>query len=104
MPKQTHKKASSSQVMSSHVVSAEASQVTAPAGLPSTPSPVPAPRVQAGIVADGPTIARAILDLHIDVPVFNARVVGDRLELRLFGGKVAYWPAPPPVATEDEGG
>jgi hypothetical protein len=68
-----------------------------PSALPSTPSPVPAPRVQAGLVADGPTIARAILDLHIDVPVFNARVVGDRLELRLFGGNVAYWPPPNPA-------
>jgi hypothetical protein len=80
MPKQTRKKLSTSQVAAS--------------ALPSTPSPVPAPRVQAALVADGPTIARAILDLHLDVPVYNARVVGDRLELRLFGGKVAYWPPP----------
>jgi hypothetical protein len=49
------------------------------------------------LVADGPTIARAILELRLDVPVYNARVVGDRLELRLFGGKVAYWPPADPV-------
>jgi hypothetical protein len=44
------------------------------------------------IVADKQTVARAILELHINVPVYHARVVGDRIELRLYGGKVAYWP------------
>jgi hypothetical protein len=55
---------------------------------PATPPPPAAPP----LVADKHTVARAILELHINVPVYSALVVGDRIELRLYGGKVAYWP------------
>lgn len=47
------------------------------------------------LTADEATIRRAVDELHIDVPVYGGRVVGDRLELQLYGGAVAYWPQEP---------
>lgn len=41
---------------------------------------------------DARTRARAIKDLGIDVPIYTTRVVGNRLELSLYGGSVVYWP------------
>ena len=38
-------------------------------------------------------IAKALKDLGIDKPYYTARVVGGRLELRLYGGEVVFWPA-----------
>lgn len=53
-------------------------------------------RVGAGsprpITADAATIRRALDDLGIDRPYYTARVVGGRLELRLYGGDYVYWP------------
>ena len=46
--------------------------------------------------ADKPTIKRALEDLAINRPYYTARVVGGRLELRLYGGDVVYWPPDPP--------
>jgi hypothetical protein len=62
---------------------------------PATPAEEPA-RPQ---VDDSPaTVARAVDELGIDVPIYAARVVGDRLELRLYGGAIAYWPPEPETA------
>jgi hypothetical protein len=47
---------------------------------------------------DARTRARAIRELGIDVPVYTTRVVGDRLELALYGGSVVYWPPEAPAA------
>jgi hypothetical protein len=41
------------------------------------------------------TIKQALDELGINVPYYTARVVGGRLELALYGGRVVYWPAPP---------
>ena len=38
-------------------------------------------------------IKRALRDLGINKPYYAVRVVGGRLELRLYGGDVALWPA-----------
>jgi hypothetical protein len=45
--------------------------------------------------ADPATIRQAAADLAVDTPIYTARVVGDRLELRLYGGATVYWPAGP---------
>jgi hypothetical protein len=45
------------------------------------------------ITADPETIARALQDLGINKPYYTARVVGGRIELRLYGGDVVFWPA-----------
>jgi hypothetical protein len=37
-------------------------------------------------------IRQALDELGINVPYYTARVVGGRLELRLYGGSVVYWP------------
>jgi hypothetical protein len=37
-------------------------------------------------------LADACAGLHIDVPVYRTRVVGDRVELHLYGGRVLTWP------------
>lgn len=34
----------------------------------------------------------AVHDLEIDVPVMTTRVVGNRLELSLYGGSIVKWP------------
>lgn len=36
---------------------------------------------------------QALAELQITVPVYTCRVVGSRLEFRLYGGRVLYWPA-----------
>jgi hypothetical protein len=43
------------------------------------------------LVADGRTVARAILELHLDVPIYHAEVVGDHLVLYCFGGRTVAW-------------
>ena len=43
-------------------------------------------------------IQRAIRDLQIDVPILHARLVGNRLELYLYGGRILTWPDRPPQA------
>jgi hypothetical protein len=45
---------------------------------------------------DQPTIARALRELDVTVPYYNARLVGNRIEFHLYGGAVVYWPDPPP--------
>lgn len=37
-------------------------------------------------------ITRALKDLALDVPYYTCRLVGNRLEFRLYGGQVVYWP------------
>ncbi|NLF10196.1 MAG: hypothetical protein GX597_00235 [Anaerolineaceae bacterium] len=38
------------------------------------------------------TYDQALRELGIDVPVAACRLVGNRLEFRLYGGRVLYWP------------
>ena len=47
------------------------------------------------ITASQANIQRALEDLGINRPYYTARVVGGRLELRLYGGDVVYWPESP---------
>ena len=44
------------------------------------------------ITASQANIARALEELGIDKPYYTCRVVGGRLEFRLHGGDVVYWP------------
>jgi hypothetical protein len=45
------------------------------------------------ITASQANIRRAIKDLGIDRPYYTVKVVGGRLQFRLYGGDVVYWPA-----------
>ena len=40
------------------------------------------------------TIRQALQDLGIDRPYTRVRVVGNRLELTLYGGDIVTWPPP----------
>ena len=40
-------------------------------------------------------VARAIRELDITVPYYTCRLVGNRLEFRLYGGLAVYWPPKP---------
>ena len=62
----------------------------------------PATRRRPAIKADAKTIRQALDELGIDRPYYTARVVGGRLELRLYGGDYVYWP-PDPVQTPGSG-
>lgn len=44
---------------------------------------------------DPDTYNRALHELGITVPVAACRLVGSRLEFRLYGGRVVYWPLAP---------
>ena len=55
----------------------------------------------AAIKADAATIRQALDDLAINRPYYSARVVGNRLELRLYGGDVVTWPEVSPEASKD---
>lgn len=75
-----------------------------PARDPESPNPDPAPAAPAelrhpgGPVPEGldlnepKTYDQALRELEIDVPVAACRLVGSRLEFRLYGGRVLYWP------------
>jgi len=45
------------------------------------------------------TYNQALHDLGITVPVYACRLVGSRLEFRLYGGRVVFWP---PMASDKE--
>jgi hypothetical protein len=46
---------------------------------------------------------QALAELGITVPVAACRLVGNRLEFRLYGGRVLYWPpVEDPATMEDE--
>lgn len=45
------------------------------------------------ITASKTNVQRALKELDINKPYYTARVVGGRLELRLYGGDVVLWPA-----------
>jgi hypothetical protein len=45
----------------------------------------------AGTQADPETVAQALEALGINVPYYAARVVGNRIELTLYGGQVVTW-------------
>jgi hypothetical protein len=49
----------------------------------------PAPTVT---IADAPV---AVAALGLDVPYYQVRLVGNRLEFHLYGGNVVYWPDAP---------
>jgi hypothetical protein len=38
------------------------------------------------------TIKQALEDLDINVPYYDARLVGNRIEFHLYGGQVRTWP------------
>ena len=57
-----------------------------PAKQPAT-EPEPAP-----IVADAGTIRQALDELGINRPYYSCRVVGNRLEIALYGGDIVTWP------------
>jgi len=37
-------------------------------------------------------LPRALQELGVNVPYYDARLVGNRLELHLYGGQVRTWP------------
>lgn len=37
-------------------------------------------------------LAQALAELAVNVPYYDARLVGNRLELHLYGGQVRTWP------------
>jgi hypothetical protein len=41
------------------------------------------------------TIRQALDELAINRPYYSCRVVGNRLELALYGGDVVFWPPKP---------
>jgi len=41
------------------------------------------------------TMEQAVEELGIDVPVMACRMVGNQLELRLYGGRVVFYPGEP---------
>lgn len=41
------------------------------------------------------TIRQALDELGINRPFYTCRVVGNRLELALYGGDLVYWPPKP---------
>ena len=41
--------------------------------------------------------AKAIKALGINVPIYTTRIVGGRMELTLYGGRIVYYPDPPPT-------
>lgn len=43
-------------------------------------------------------LPQALDELEINVPYYDARLVGGRIELHLYGGQVATWPPPSPVS------
>ena len=52
------------------------------------------PARKPAIKADAETIRQALDELGIDRPYLACRVVGNRLELTLYGGDVVTWPPP----------
>ena len=50
------------------------------------------PAKKPAIKADDDTIRKALDELGIDRPYTTVRVVGNRLELALYGGDVVTWP------------
>ena len=60
-------------------------------------SPRARPEPSRRIRNDPKTRARAVRELGINVPIMVSRVVGGRLQLKLYGGQVLYWPAKAPV-------
>jgi hypothetical protein len=60
------------------------------------------PKYPKRVRADKATIARALRELEINRPMYHARVVGGRLELRLYGGDVVYWPPEPGAQAPDD--
>lgn len=44
------------------------------------------------MMSEEPPLRRALAELGIDVPVSLVKVIGDRMELTLYGGKVMVWP------------
>ena len=50
------------------------------------------PAKKPAITADQDTINQALADLGIDRPYTTVRVVGNRLELALYGGDIVTWP------------
>lgn len=69
-----------------------------------THKPAPLPRPSAGaapadVSCPEAMYEQALQELGITVPVATCRLVNDRLEFRLYGGRVIYWP---PLPTPDE--
>lgn len=50
------------------------------------------PARKPAITDDPETIRQALDELGIDRPYFSSRIVGNRLELTLYGGDLVYWP------------
>jgi hypothetical protein len=38
---------------------------------------------------------QALQDLQIDAPIYTCRILNNRLEFRLYGGRVLFWPTAP---------
>lgn len=50
-------------------------------------------------------IRDALTTLAVDTPYYAARLVGNRLELYLYGGRILTWPIPSsPMSGKDEEG
>ena len=63
-----------------------------PAGPPFRKRAKPAIKAGADGTPSAETIRQALEDLNIDRPYMACRVVGNRLELTLYGGDVVFWP------------
>ena len=50
------------------------------------------------------TIQQALEDLGINVPYYEARLVGNRIEFHLYGGQVKTWPPPKGARSERSAG
>ena len=46
------------------------------------------------------TIKQALEELGINVPYYEARLVGNRIEFHLYGGQVRTWPGARPERSE----
>ena len=57
--------------------------------------PATKPAEKPATEADPETIAKALAELGIDRPYMQARMVGSRIELSLYGGDVVFWPPEP---------
>ena len=67
-------------------------QTRKPASPPSRKGTKPAAGDPPPVQADAATIRQALEELGIDRPYMACRVVGNRLELTLYGGDVVTWP------------
>lgn len=78
--------------------------MTKPKPKPSPQPPAPSPRRGEGQGEGIDALIRHVLTtLGVDVPYYSARLVGNRLELYLYGGQTLVWPIPATLPAHGEG-